>query len=89
VDTQRNAASAEKMGYRQIGIWRNPEKSRTEVKNRMSIWKKLKRRIEVRPEFQTVEADRLVEEVTEGKMQDFEDLVKEVERHEEILREMK
>ena len=55
----------------------------------MSIWKKLKRRIEERPEYQTVEADRQIEAATDGKYDSLKDLAKEVSRLEEILREMK
>ena len=52
----------------------------------MKLWKKLKRKIEERPEYQTVEADRQVEVATDGKYDSLEDLAKEVARLEEIAR---
>lgn len=55
----------------------------------MSIWKKLKRKIEHRPDYQTIEADRQVEAATDGKYDSLKDLAKEVSRLEEIARETK
>lgn len=55
----------------------------------MELWKKLKRKIEERPDYQTVEADRQIEAATDGKYESLEELAKEVARLEEIAREMK
>ena len=55
----------------------------------MGLWKKLKRKIEVRPEYQTVEADRQIEAATDGKYESLSDLAKGLSRQEEIIREMK
>jgi hypothetical protein len=49
----------------------------------MNLWKKLKRRIEHRPEFQTVEADRAIESATEGKYESLKELAEEVARRDE------
>lgn len=53
----------------------------------MRLWKKLKRKIEERPEYQTVEADRQIEEATDGKYSSLSDLAKETARLEEIVRD--
>lgn len=50
------------------------------------LWKNLKRRIEHRPEFQTVEADRAIEAATDNKYKSLQELAKEVSRLEEIIR---
>jgi hypothetical protein len=53
----------------------------------MEIWKKLKRKIEYRPEYVTVEGDRAIEDATDGKYSSLAELAKEVARLEEIVRE--
>ncbi len=56
---------------------------------KMKFLKKLKRRIEHRPEFVTIEGDRAIEDATDGKYESLAELAKEVARLEEILRERK
>lgn len=47
------------------------------------LWKCIKRRIEVRPDYQTVEADRQIETATDGKYKSLEELAEAVARRDE------
>jgi hypothetical protein len=47
------------------------------------LWKCIKRKIEVRPDYQTVEADRQIEAATDGKYESLEELAEEVARRDE------